>query len=406
MVAVKKMKKRIAVVSRMERAGGGSFQYGASILEAVTKLPQNEYEVCFWYNSNSLDDFVKKLCCQHAKPNWLYVQFFRVIRKIANIANKVLKSARIENWVEYDALIRAVRAWKPDVCISLEQTYNPLSKEVRVIGPVHDLMHRYETLFPEIAAPAEYALREKTFGRHAKHAAAVLVDSAIGKAQLIESYGVAENRVHILPFIPSPLLTESSGRPASFATITAPFIFYPAQFWPHKNHMAIIQAIAMLPENLPLHCVFVGTTDKEAFVPVREAMEKAGLRERVHILGYVSDADVAWFYKNAFALVMATFCGPTNIPPLEAMQYGCPVIVSEVYGMPEQCGDAALYIDPRKPEQIVEALCRIATEPGLRDSLIEKGYARSARWTKKDFQKRFLEILQSVCSAPFHTPEN
>lgn len=400
------MKKRIAVVSRMERAGGGSFQYGASILEAVTKLPQNEYEVCFWYNSNSLDDFVKKLCCQHAKPNWLYVQFFRVIRKIANIANKVLKSARIENWVEYDALIRAVRAWKPDVCISLEQTYNPLSKEVRVIGPVHDLMHRYETLFPEIAAPAEYALREKTFGRHAKHAAAVLVDSAIGKAQLIESYGVAENRVHILPFIPSPLLTESSGRPASFATITAPFIFYPAQFWPHKNHMAIIQAIAMLPENLPLHCVFVGTTDKEAFVPVREAMEKAGLRERVHILGYVSDADVAWFYKNAFALVMATFCGPTNIPPLEAMQYGCPVIVSEVYGMPEQCGDAALYIDPRKPEQIVEALCRIATEPGLRDSLIEKGYARSARWTKKDFQKRFLEILQSVCSAPFHTPEN
>ena len=406
MVAVKKMKKRIAVVSRMERAGGGSFQYGASILEAVTKLPQNEYEVCFWYNSNSLDDFVKKLCCQHAKPNWLYVQFFRVIRKIANIANKVLKSARIENWVEYDALIRAVRAWKPDVCISLEQTYNPLSKEVRVIGPVHDLMHRYETLFPEIAAPAEYSLREKTFGRHAKHAAAVLVDSAIGKAQLIESYGVAENRVHILPFIPSPLLTESSGRPASFATITAPFIFYPAQFWPHKNHMAIIQAIAMLPENLPLHCVFVGTTDKEAFVPVREAMEKAGLRERVHILGYVSDADVAWFYKNAFALVMATFCGPTNIPPLEAMQYGCPVIVSEVYGMPEQCGDAALYIDPRKPEQIVEALCRIATEPGLRDSLIEKGYARSARWTKKDFQKRFLEILQSVCSAPFHTPEN
>lgn len=400
------MKKRIAVVSRMERAGGGSFQYGASILEAVTKLPQNEYEVCFWYNSNSLDDFVKKLCCQHAKPNWLYVQFFRVIRKIANIANKVLKSARIENWVEYDALIRAVRAWKPDVCISLEQTYNPLSKEVRVIGPVHDLMHRYETLFPEIAAPAEYALREKTFGRHAKHAAAVLVDSAIGKAQLIESYGVAENRVHILPFIPSPLLTESSGRPASFATITAPFIFYPAQFWPHKNHMAIIQAIAMLPENLPLHCVFVGTTDKEAFVPVREAMEKAGLRERVHILGYVSDADVAWFYKNAFALVMATFCGPTNIPPLEAMQYGCPVIVSEVYGMPEQCGDAALYIDPRKPEQIVEALCRIATEPGLRDSLIEKGYARSARWTKKDFQKRFLEILQSVCSAPFHTPED
>lgn len=400
------MKKRIAVVSRMERAGGGSFQYGASILEAVTKLSQTEYEVCFWYHSNSLDDFVKRLCCQHARPNWFSVQFFRVVRKIANIANKVLKSTRIESWVEYDALIRAVRSWKPDVCISLEQTYNPLSKKVRVIGPVHDLMHRYETRFPEISAPAEFSARERMFGRHAKYAAAVLVDSAIGKKQLIECYGVAESKVHILPFIPSPLLTKPADRPSSTATINAPFIFYPAQFWPHKNHMAIIRAIAMLPEDLPLHCVFVGTTDKEAFVPVREAIEKAGLSERVHILGYVSDADVAWFYKNAFALVMATFCGPTNIPPLEAMQYGCPVVASAVYGMPEQCGDAALYIDPRKPEQIAEALCRMATEPGLRESLIEKGFARSAQWTKEDFQKRFLEILQSVSSAPFQASEN
>ena len=406
MDGIAKMKPRIAVVSRMERAGGGSFQYGIAILEAVTNLPQNEYEVCFWYNSNSLDDFVKKLCCQHAKPSWLSVQFFRVVRKISNIANKILKSTRIENWVEYDPLIRAVRAWKPDVCISLEQTYNPLSKEVRVIGPVHDLMHRYETLFPEISAPAEYAMRERTFGRHAKHAAAVLVDSAIGKAQLIESYGVAENMVHILPFIPSPLLAEPADRPASFATINAPFIFYPAQFWPHKNHMAIIRAISLLPESLPLHCVFVGTTDKEAFVPVQDAIKKAGLSERVHILGYVSDADVAWFYKNAFALVMPTFFGPTNIPPLEAMQYGCPVVASAVYGMPEQCGDAALYIDPRKPEQIADALCRIATEPGLRESLIENGYARSAQWTKKDFQKKFLEILHSVCSAPFRASPN
>ena len=406
MVAVRKMKKRIAVVSRMERGGGGSFQYGASILEAVTKLSQTEYEVCFWYNSNSLDDFVKRLCCQHARPNWFSVQFFRVVRKIANIANKVLKSTRIENWVEYDALIRAVRSWKPDVCISLEQTYNPLSKKMRVIGPVHDLMHRYETRFPEISAPAEFSARERMFGRHAKYAAAVLVDSAIGKKQLIECYGVAESKVHILPFIPSPLLTEPADRPSSIATINAPFIFYPAQFWPHKNHMAIIRAIAMLPEDLPLHCVFVGTTDKEAFAPVREAIEKAGLSERVHILGYVSDADVAWFYKNAFALVMATFCGPTNIPPLEAMQYGCPVVASAVYGMPEQCGDAALYIDPRKPEQIAEALCRMATEPGLRESLIEKGFARSAQWTKEDFQKRFLEILQSVSSAPFQASEN
>jgi len=392
------MKTRVAVISRVERASGGSFQYGASILEAVAKLPTDQYEICFWHNNDSFDD-LEKLPYQHAKPKWFCMQLFRVVKKLATIANGIIKSEKIENWIENDALARSVRAWKPDVCILLEQSYNPLSKEVRVIGPVHDLMHRYERSFPEVGEAAEYAARERTFGRHAANAAAVLVDSNIGKAQLIECYGIAEDKVHVLPFIPSPLFTDQASRPASFSDEKTPFIFYPAQFWLHKNHMAIIQAISMLPNDLPLHCVFVGTTDKAAFVPVREAIEKAGLSKRIHILGYVTDAEVAWFYKNAFALVMPTFFGPTNIPPLEAMQYGCPVITSNVYGIPEQCGDAALYVDPRKPEQIAKALCRIATEPGLRSQLIAKGYDRSAQWTKEGFEKKFLKILQSVCSS-------
>lgn len=390
------MKIRIAVVSRMNRGGGGSFQYGAAILEALAGLSKQDYAICFWHDNNSFEDFAKKLPYPHARPQRFSKQLFRIVRKIITIANTILKSTRIENWLEYDLLLRSVKAWKPHVCISLEQSYNPLSQDIPVIGPVHDLMHRYETSFPEVGEPAEYAAREKLFGRHAKYAAAVLVDSDVGKAQLIESYGIAEKKVHVLPFIPSPLLADSPQCPRSFDSANVPFIFYPAQFWPHKNHIAIIEALSMLPDELPLHCVFVGSTDKDAFLPVRKAMEKAGLTDRVHILGYVSDEDVAWFYKNAFALVMPTFFGPTNIPPLEAMQYGCPVIISGIYGMPEQCGDAALYVDPKKPEQIATALRRLAAEDGVRTHLIEKGYARSAQWTKDDFEKRFLEIVNSV----------
>lgn len=393
------MKIRIAVISRMERGGGGSFQYGASLLEALAKLPRDQYEICFWYNSAALDGFVEKLPYLHAKPKWYFVQLLRVVMKIARVANKILKSERIKDWLEFDALIRAARAWKPDICISLEQSYNPLSKSIRVIGPVHDLMHRYENSFPEVGAPAEYEAREKLFSRHARYAAAVLVDSNVGKQQLIESYGTSADKVHILPFVASPLLVESTSPPQSFASDHVPFIFYPAQFWPHKNHMAIIQALSLLPSDLPLHCVFAGTTDKNAFGPVRNAVRDAGLENRVHILGYVSDADVVWFYKNAFALVMPTFFGPTNIPPLEAMQYGCPVIVSGIYGMPERYGDAALYINPKNPGEIAHAIFRIASEPGLRQRLISNGYAQIAKWTNEDFQKKFLEVVTSVSSS-------
>ena len=59
------------------------------------------------------------------------------------------------------------------------------------------------------------------------------------------------------------------------------------------------------------------------------------------------------FYKYAVALVMPTFFGPTNIPPLEAFALGCPVITSNIYGIPEQVGDAALLVNLDKPLQVV-----------------------------------------------------
>lgn len=395
----KKVKTRIAVISHMEPAGGGSFQYGVAILESMMRLPQDQYEICFWYSSSSLDGLVEGLPYRHVKPKWFWMVQLHIFKKIARIINKILKNKTIETWIKHDWFVQAVRKWKPDVCISLEQSYNPLSKIVRVIGPVHDLMHRYERSFPEVGSPEEYAARERLFRNHVKYAAAVLVDSEEGKKHVMESYGPTEDKIHILPFVASPLLAEPVQPSRVFAIEGKPFIFYPAQFWPHKNHLAVIHAMSMLPESLSLHCVFAGSTDKAAYDSVIKAVKLAGLSERVHILGYISDAEVAWLYKNAFALVMPTFFGPTNIPPLEAMQYGCPVIVSGIYGMPERYGDAALYVDPKRPEQIATLLCRLAEEPELRSALIKRGYAQLARWTKEDFQKKFLEILLSVCAS-------
>jgi glycosyltransferase involved in cell wall biosynthesis len=257
-------------------------------------------------------------------------------------------------------------------------------------------MHRYEGRFPEVGAPAEYDGRERLFSRHVRHAAAVLVDSKVGKQHVIASYSADEDKVHILPYIPSRMLSEDFRRPVGLPDYVVPFVFYPAQFWPHKNHIAIVQALALLSDTLPLHCVFTGSTDKTGYSVVAEAVKQADLEHRVHILGYVEDCEISWLYKNAFALVMPTFFGPTNIPPLEAFKYGCPAIVSRIYGMPDQLGDAALYFDPHRPEEIAEGLRCLALLPGLRKELISKGYKKLDQWTETDFQQCFLTILEQV----------
>ena len=387
------MNTRIAVVSRMERAGGGSFQYGTAILEALAALPKDKYEICFWYRSPSLNSFVKKLPYSSVHIDSVSALKWRLIRKIALLIFKSIKSDDFKMYSECDALLFAVSRWHPDICISLEQMYNPLAKKIRVVGPIHDLMHRYEPSFPEVSAAGVYESRELLFSRHARYAAAVLVDSLVGKKHVLESYNISEQRVHDLPFIPNPLLAGEGKCPAGVSVSHFPFVFYPAQFWLHKNHVSIVQALSMLPESLNMHCIFVGTTDKSGYADVVQMIKNANLSDRVHILGYVSDDEMVWLYKNAFALVMPTFFGPTNIPPLEAMQYGCPVIASNIYGVPEQLGNAALFVDPRQPNQIADSISKLNSDPSLRNQLIANGYSKIAQWTKQDFQDAFLNVV-------------
>jgi glycosyltransferase involved in cell wall biosynthesis len=387
---------RIAVISRAEPHGGGSFQYGASILQALSSLSQNEYDITFWHSSSSWDVFAETLPFQHIRVDNSLPFGFRLVRKLVATLNIFLRNKAIGRWLDCDAMLHTVRRQKAHICICLEQAYNPLPDSIRVIGPVHDLMHRYEGRFPEVGAPAEYDGRERLFSRHVRHAAAVLVDSRVGKQHVIESYGADEDKVHILPYIPSRMLSADFRRPVGLPDDVVPFVFYPAQFWPHKNHVAIVQALALLGDALPLHCVFTGSTDKAGYSVVAEAVKQAGLEQRVHILGYVEECEISWLYKNAFALVMPTFFGPTNIPPLEAFKYGCPAIVSRIYGMPDQLGDAALYFDPQRPEEIAEELRRLALSPDLRNELINKGHKKLEQWKEVDFQQCFLTILEQV----------
>jgi glycosyltransferase involved in cell wall biosynthesis len=368
----------------------------------LTELPEDQYEIRFWYSSSSLDDFATKLSLQSARVDACLSLIGRILRKLSFFLYLLFNNEYFKVYSECDALMLAVCRWKPDICISLEQMYNPLSKIARVIGPIHDLMHRYEPSFPEVSAGGIYESRELLFSRHARYAAAVLVDSPIGKKHVLESYNVAEQKVHILPFIPNPLLEGEGKRPKSIPEKFSQFVFYPAQFWSHKNHVSIIKAISLLPKSLKMHCVFVGTTDKSGYEDVVCAMEQFKVSERVHILGYVSDEEIVWLYKNAFALVMPTFFGPTNIPPLEAFQYGCPVIASNVYGMPDQLGEAALFIDPRSPFQIAKSICLLAEDSALRSRLIANGYSQVAKWTKQDFKNTFLNVLYQVQKLNFY----
>jgi glycosyltransferase involved in cell wall biosynthesis len=140
--------------------------------------------------------------------------------------------------------------------------------------------------------------------------------------------------------------------------------------------------------------VFVGSDQgNESYV--REMVQKLNLSQQVYFLGFVPQEDMVNLYGHAFALTFMTFFGPDNLPPLEAMALGCPVIASNVSGAKEQLGDAALLVDPKKPEEIAEAIKSLSEDSALRQDLIKRGLIRAYRWTAQDYVKEIFSVIDN-----------
>jgi glycosyltransferase involved in cell wall biosynthesis len=137
----------------------------------------------------------------------------------------------------------------------------------------------------------------------------------------------------------------------------------------------------------------VGAMERNGYDEVRALVSERNLDDNVHFMGYVPDSDMPGLYRRARALVMPTFFGPTNIPPLEAFVMGCPVATSRIYGVPEQLGDAALLFDPNSVEEIHDCLVRLWRDDSLCAMLVAQGKARARAWGPEQFAARFAEII-------------
>ena len=108
-------------------------------------------------------------------------------------------------------------------------------------------------------------------------------------------------------------------------------------------------------------------------------MQALGLTERVHFLELVPDEDIPALYEGALALVMPAYNGPTNLPPLEAVTLGCPVICSDLPGCREQMGDAALYCNLTDVSSLADQLAALIQDSELLDHLRKAGIQASGR---------------------------
>jgi glycosyltransferase involved in cell wall biosynthesis len=281
---------------------------------------------------------------------------------------------------------------------------------VPYVMAIHDVQHRLQPEFPEVSADGEFETREYVFRNGAANATMILADSEEGREDLLRFYGehgLTPDRVKVLPHLPASYVPrqvddDEIARVRRAYGLPERFLFYPAQFWPHKNHARIVEALAKLRADLDLEIPLVlagshsGKIREQEHDRVRGLVERLGLRRQVLFLGYVPDADMAGLYGGAVALVMPTFFGNTNLPILEAWRLGCPVLYSDIRGLRDQAGDAAVLVDPGSVDAIADGIRRLWTDEALRRDLTARGHERLARYTPEDFRRRLVGFVKEA----------
>lgn len=271
--------------------------------------------------------------------------------------------------------------------------------DVPYLTVVWDLQHRLQPWFPEVSAAGIWEAREASHATILRRASVIIAGTKVGQGEIEHLYQIPAARIRLLPHpTPRMALDPSSvggGRDVLLKyNLREGYLFYPAQFWAHKNHAGLLLAVHRLREQyqIDLQVVFVGSEQGNQSY-VKRLAAQLGLSARVRFLGFVEREDIVALYRGALALTYMTFFGPENLPPLEAFGLGCPVVASDVPGAREQLGDAAVLVDPRSPEDIAIAIKSVAEDAVLRQTLIQRGFERAARWTASDFAKGLFSIL-------------
>lgn len=424
---------RIGIVPYLNPAAGGLHQYSLTMLAALSELSTHQPELQFTvfarpvslpYLDGQLPNQWELVKLDVPLPAWkrLALSLLEPLGE-ARMRRLRLQKRRLSSQPGQDQAAGIDRVQKQPSYRSLLQEKHidwviytapeVLSFEIGLpyIMPIHDLQHRLQPEFPEVSADGEWELREYLYRNGTLYATLILADSETGKEDVLNlygEYGITPERVKVLPFLPSVYMPASVSESASQALhraypLPARYLFYPAQFWPHKNHLRLVQALALLKKQkgIEVNLVCCGSQAnairQETYRQVMQAAGQLGVANQVHCLGYVKDEYMAALYAEALGLAMPTFFGPTNIPVLEAWAYDCPVITSDLRGIRQQVGDAGLLIDPRSPEDIAEAIYRLWTDEALRVELSRRGRQRLAQYGPTEFRQRLEAIVEEAC---------
>lgn len=360
------MKIAVWIDSNYCPTNGGSFFYDNRLIQAIDNFHfSSELDICFVTSSS-----VKTESLSRELIRLSYTPHITSIEKIKRKIPLLRKRTRIEiqKRIERERNAHFIDTLKKNgirIIYYINQ-FPEIINNFPFIITHWDIGHRSSYAFPEFSIVENYKARETYYKDILPRALMIFVESLSGQTELLTYTHINKERTRVVPLFPGECtslklsIQEQEEILDHYQLLSNKYFFYPAQFWPEKNHFTILKAFAHFLQSHPDYkLIFTGDPKENeygTFLYNKKIVHQLAIEKNVIFGGFVPISHIYTLYKNACSLIMATFVGPTNMPPLEAMELGCPVICSDLPGHREELGDAAIYINPSSEEDISQAM--------------------------------------------------
>ena len=258
--------------------------------------------------------------------------------------------------------------------------------------------------FPEMFRKQDlYQLKNWT-AYSVKKAAKILTISESSKNDIIKYYKIPEEKIIVVyPGFTSQFKMQNSKFKMKIQNeklyrrygIGGDYILSVSTIQPRKNYPALIEAFSKLILDSQYKNLILVIVGKRGWMweETMEAPKKFGIEDKVKFLDYVPDDDLPALYRGAKCFVLVSLYEGFGIPALEAMSFGCPVVVSNISSLPEVVGEAGILVDPYNIEDIAEGIKKAMKS---RDNLVKKGYKQASKFSWEKTAKKVLAVLEEV----------
>lgn len=287
---------------------------------------------------------------------------------------------------------REVRAIGPQV-LHCPSYVVPWGVRVPVVVTVHDAAAR------QVPGdhPLEWRFYDRTIlPRRLRAAACVITVSGAARDDIVREYGVAGDRVAVIPngvdarFFGMPKQRQSRTR--------AHTLLFPGSPIPRKNIDAVLLAMAGADAGsaIAMASLDISGATAHEFPTVVSRIQQLGLRDRVHWLGHLPDAEMPAVIARSSVVVYPSLAEGFGLPVLEAFAAGVPVVSSNRGPMPELAQDAALLVDPTDISALRDAIEAVLTRDEIRSALQSRGANRVRSYTWERCAEMTCDVYRSV----------